>query len=341
MPTNGARADEQQSRGEAHRVLITGATGFLGRYVVRACIEDGLSVRVFHRASSDLAAFEDLPVETARGEITDQVAVREALKGCRGLFHLAGLVSFKPAARDALMKTNVYGTRAVMAAALESGIAKVVHTSTSGVLPGTLFPQLSDDENAVYDPKQQCAYYDSKHLAEVEVYKAAAQGLSAVIVIPSLVDGPGKARLRSLFLADTALIFEGGVNHTDVRDVAAGHIAAYHKGRVGERYILGHAEGNLPMSEFFDIVDKIRGKKIRRIKVGKKTLYRALLKLENANQKLFKKPLPFAISSELMLAMNRYRFVNPSKAIKELGLPQRRLQETFRDTIEWLEKSAP
>jgi len=339
MDMNEANASGSAGNTGIHRILVTGASGFLGRHIVRACIEDGLTVRVFQRSCSDLSALENLPIETARGEITDQIAVREALTGCRGVFHVAGMVSFNPADRDALIKTNVYGTRAVMTAALEHRIDKVVHTSTTGVLPGTRFAELSDDESAVFNPREQCAYYESEYLAEVEVFRAAAQGLHAVIVNPSQVNGPGNPRLKPLFLADNALIFEGGVNHVDVRDVAAGHIAAYHKGRAGQRYILGHAEGNLSMSEFFDLLEQIRGKKLRRIKIDKKFLYKALLRVEKVQQKLLKKPLPISISSDLLLAMKRYRFVNPNKAIKELGLPQRSVRQSFRDTINWLEQN--
>jgi dihydroflavonol-4-reductase len=337
MIMNEAGASGYGQNNGNHRVLVTGATGFLGRYVVRACIESGFIVRIFHRACSDLSAFEDLTIESARGEITDQTAVKEALTGCRGVFHLAGLISFNPAARDALIKTNVYGTRAVMAAALEHGIDKVVHTSTTGVLPGTQFTELSDDESAVYNPKEQSAYDASKHLAEVEVLHAAARGLNAVIVNPSLVNGPGDIRLKRLFLAENAFIIEGGVNHVDVRDVAAGQIAAYRKGKAGERYILGNAEGNLSMSEFHDLVDQIRGKKRRRIKINKKILYRALLNVEKVQQKLSKKLLPGSVSSDLLLTLDRYRFVNPSKAIRELGMPQRPVRDSFRETIAWLE----
>jgi len=337
MNDGGASGSVENKKNQ--RVLVTGASGFLGSHVVEACIKDGLTVRIFHRSYSDLSAFENLSIEKARGEITDQIALKEALEGCQGVFHVAGMVSFNPADRDTLIKTNVYGTRAVMLAALEHRVERVVYTSTSGVLPGTRFAELSDDESAIYNPRDQCAYYESKHLAEVEVFRAAAQGMHAVIVNPSQVNGPGNARLKPLFLSDNALIFEGGLNHVDVRDVAAGHVAAYHKGRAGERYILGHAEGNLSMIEFFDLVEQIRGKRLRRIKVDKKFLYKALLRVEKLQQKLSNKSLPISISSDLLLAMKRYRFVNPSKAIKELDLPQRPVRETFRDTIAWLEQN--
>jgi dihydroflavonol-4-reductase len=335
--TGGMSRSEEN--GETHRVLITGATGFLGRHVVRACLNDGLAVRVFHRSSSDLSALENLPIEKAQGDITDRIAVKQALKECQGLFHVAGMVSYNPADHNAMTKTNVYGTRAVVAAALECNIKKVVYTSTSGVLPGTLYQELSDDENAVFDPRGQCAYNESKYLAEVEVYKAAARGLPAVIVNPSQVDGPGSLRLKPLFLADIVPLIDTGVNHVDVRDVAAGHVAAYRKGKVGERYILGHAEGNLTIAEFFDIVEQIRGKKVRRIKVAKNLLQKVLDNFETVHGKLFRKPLPIPITSDLILAISRYRFVNPSKAIKDLDLPQRPLQETFRETIAWLERA--
>lgn len=334
-------ADTSSSAGtnKAARVLITGATGFLGRHIVRACVEAGFTVRIFHRSCSDLTPLENLPIEKAHGEITDQIAVREALTECQGMFHVAGMASFNPADRDALIKTNVYGTRAVMAAALERGIDRVVYTSTTGVLPGTLYPELSDDESAVYDPRNRSAYHESKYLAEVEVLRAAAQGLNVVIVNPSMVNGPGDIRLKPLFLTENALIIKSGLNHVDVRDVVAGHLAAYQKGKAGERYILGNADGNLSMSEFYDIVEQIRGKKLRRIKVNKTLLYKTLLNVEKVHRKFSKKPRAFSISSDLLLTVNRYRFVNPSKAIEELGMPQRPVRESFRETIAWLQEN--
>ncbi|MXX97931.1 MAG: NAD-dependent epimerase/dehydratase family protein [Rhodothermaceae bacterium] len=227
-------------------VLVTGATGFLGSELVYQLLEVGYHIRIFRRETSKLDLLSPVvnDIEHVTGDdITDLEALRRAMKNVQVVFHVAGNVKF---GSRSLNHVNVRGTAAVVDAARETGIERLVHTSSVAAI-GTSEGVISD-ENAEWQDKPW-PYAQSKHMAELEVQRSIAEGLDAVIVNPSLILGPDRSGGKALNLThDYALKIRagrawlyptGGTNVVDVADVAAGHLAALEHGQTGVRYILG------------------------------------------------------------------------------------------------------
>jgi dihydroflavonol-4-reductase len=246
------------------RVFVTGATGMLGRALVRRLVERGVSVRALARASSDTSELSKMPVELVRGDLDDPEKLAEAMRGCDGVFHVAALVSYRRADAERMYQANVIGTRHVLWAALEAGVARVVHTSSTAAV-GLSERQEPLDEGAPFDPRlQRVPYMWTKHLAEVEVAEAVAQGLHVVIVNPSTIIGAGDVHLNTgkLFkqIADGSLRFAppGGNSVVALEDVVDGHLLAMERGVPGRRYILNGE--NLAQVELLSRIARVLGR---------------------------------------------------------------------------------
>ena len=239
-------------------ILVTGATGFLGSVLTRQLVEAGAAVRVLRRPTSalDLLGPAAARVEHAMGDVTDPESVRAAMAGVRAVYHTAAFVGFGGARdRARLRAVNVGGTAVVADAAREAGVGRLVHTSSIAALGRAERPDAAElDEQAIWRPsKANTAYAESKYLAELEVQRAVAEGLDAVLGNPSVIFGPGRpgegtmqiveqVRRRRLPAAPA-----GGTSVVDVEDVAAGLRAAHARGAPGERYVL--AGENLAWAE--------------------------------------------------------------------------------------------
>ena len=246
------------------RVLVTGSTGFIGGALCRALVLQGHQVRAFHRPSSTLRLLEDLPVEHALGDLTRPETVQAAMEGIEAVFHTAALLGGGRDEPGRMYAVTVEGTRAVLQAARQAGVKRVVHTSSVAALgvppraPKGAFP-ISLNENHTWNYRSDYWPYGyAKYLAELEVQRAVAQGLDAVIVNPTLVFGAGDVYRQTsslvVLVARQRLpaLVPGGVNAVHIADVVAGHLAALERGRRGERYILGGE--NLTLA---DLVRKI------------------------------------------------------------------------------------
>ena len=254
----------------ARPVLVTGATGLVGAAVVRHLLADGVAVRILRRDTSRLDLLGDAAarVEHATGDVTDADAVREAVRGTGAVFHVAGVVALAPSARARVVAVNARGAAHVVDACLAEGVAALVHTSSIAALgrpEGT--PEAGRvvlDETAVWTPSRtNTAYAESKRAGEREALRGAAEGLHAVVVNPALVFGPGRAdegtgavveRLRRGRLPAAP---PGATAVVDVEDVAAGHVAAWRRGRSGERYVL--AGESLQWTEILAVLARALG----------------------------------------------------------------------------------
>ena len=230
------------------KVLVTGASGFIGSALTRALIADGRQVVVMLEPGVDLRNLEGLEVERLSGDIRDAAAVRAAISGCRAAFHVAALYRFWARHSEAFYEINVGGTRNVLEAARAAGTERVVFTSTVGTLglDGAGGGRAADETCYPDVSHLFGSYKRSKYVAEHEVLRAAAEGLPISIVLPTFPLGPGDraptptGRLVLDFLngrvpgyVDTVL----NVVHVD--DVARGHILALEHGGQGRSYILG------------------------------------------------------------------------------------------------------
>ena len=234
--------------------LVTGGTGIVGAHVLLELSRNGCEVRALHRAGADRSIVERIfshygqralfaRIEWAEGDVMDVSALAEAMQGIEHVYHAAALVSFDPRQGDAMLRVNVQGTANVVNAALESGVKRLCHVSSTAAI-GTPAPGILGDESLPWeDGKRVSDYSRSKHLAELEVHRGIAEGLDAVIVNPCVVIGPGQSGRSSMTLVERlrkgTRWFTAGTNaFVDARDVSACMLALMEKGASGERYLL-------------------------------------------------------------------------------------------------------
>ena len=324
------------------RVLVTGATGFVGANVARLLVERGDEVRVLARAGSRRTNLDGLPVEIALGDLRDPNAVRRAVRGCRRVFHVAADYRFWARHPRDLWESNVAGTRHVMEAALAEGVERVVHTSTVGTIGLAGLPAPCD-EGTPHAPGQLGSHYKrSKLEAERVALSYVARGLDVVAVNPSAPVGPWdvKPTPTGRILVDFArgklpAYVDTGLNVIHVRDVAAGHLLAAERGRAGERYILGHR--NMTLAEIVAELAEITGLPAPRLRLPYPVAWTAGAVSTALSTWITRRPPAVALEA---VRMARHRmFFDPAKAVRELGLPQTSVRAAFVDAIAWFEQS--
>jgi dihydroflavonol-4-reductase len=257
------------------RVLVTGATGFIGSAVTRQLLERGHEVVTLVEPNVDAANLEGLDVKQVEGDVRRADDVRQVVSGCRAVFHVAALYRFWARDPSDFYAINVEGTRNVLGAVAEAGVERLVYTSTVGTLglEHVADGSTAADERSFPDVRHLYGSYKrSKYVAEHEVLRAIAEGLPASIVLPTFPLGPGDraptptGQLVLDFLngrmpgyVDTIL----NVAHVD--DVAAGHVLALERGQKGRSFILGGE--NLTLEQLLAELAAITGLPRPRLKV--------------------------------------------------------------------------
>src|SRR5512134_2132245 len=267
------------------KVLVTGATGFVGGAVARALVRTGTDVRVLARPGADLQNLQGLTVEQVAGDLRDPASLRAALTGCRQLYHVAAHYALWAKDPSIFYDINVTGTRNLLKAARAAGIERTVYCSTIGAIGLPPGGGLGTEDTPVSLDQMAGHYKRSKYLAEQEVLKLAREGLPVVIVNPSAPVGEADVRptptgqvIVDFMKGRMPAYIETGMNLIDVDDVAQGHLLAMQKGRQAERYILGNK--NLLLKEVFQILSRLTGIKAPTIKLPRL----AVLPLAYANQ---------------------------------------------------------
>lgn len=319
-------------------ILVTGATGFLGNHVARALVAEGETVRVLVRASSNLKLLEDLPgLERAAGDLKDRASLLRATKGCSRLFHVAADYRFDVADPEETYRTNVEGTKHLMEAAAEAGVARIVYTSTVGCIGLPASGALGTEETPVALKDMVGTYKRTKFQAEQVVLELAAKGLPAVIVNPTAPIGErdvrptptGEMILRFLRRKMPAVI-DTGLNLIDVRDCAKGHLLACERGRTGQRYILGCK--NLPLVEIARTLARITGLPAPKVELPYAVAWLAGWLDTTISLRRGKTP---SISFEAVRMARKRMFVDAAKAVRELALPQAPPEEPLARAVEW------
>lgn len=327
--------------------FVTGAAGFIGANLVHELVARGHRVKALVRPNGDLRGLVGAECELIEGDINDRTKLAGALRGCDWCFHVAA--SYHLWLRDyaPMYATNVAGTRNVIEAAAQAGCSRIVYTSTVGCIglpPGRNGSVIPMDEAAPAPETQLTNHYKrSKWQAEVLARELAAQGLPVVIVNPSAPIGPRDVKptptgrvLVDFLNHKMPAYLETGLNWVHVRDVAVGHILAAEKGRVGERYILGHAEGNWTMRQAFAVLEEITGVRAPRTRIP----YWLALTAAHVDETLSKwtdRP-PTAPLAGVRMAKHKM-FFNPAKAIRELGLPQTPPRQALEDAVAWFSQN--
>lgn len=317
------------------RVLVTGATGFLGGWAARELAERGHSLRVLVRRGSRLEALQGVPAERVEGDVTDIRAVSEAVEGCDAVLHAAGIARLRAGHRRPLMAVNRDGTIHVLGAALRAGVKRAVHLSSVGAMGGTLEPVAADESWEGTAETSGVDYFLSKLEGERAAAAVGRLGLPLVILRPGVVLGPGDVYHSStgsvlrMARGTMPVCFRGGASYCDVRDVARAQADALERGRPGELYHLGGH--NLEMAELARRVWRITG-----VPVPPKVPYPLMVAaagLREAWGMVDGRPPP--VTRQLLSGARRYTFMSSEKARRELGYRMRPLEETLRDTIGW------
>jgi dihydroflavonol-4-reductase len=324
------------------RVLLTGATGFIGSHVARQMLAAGYEVRALVRPAPSDAAGRRNPLdpgcEVCSGDLRDQPSLRRALKGCEALVHAAADYRLWAPNHWAIYDTNLIGTRNILVAALRQGVERVVYTSSVAAcgIPADGTP--GSEETPIDEHHLAGAYKRSKYLAEREALSLVGKGLPLVVVNPSTPVGPGDVkptptgRIIVDFLRGRLPAYvDTGLNLIAVEDCAWGHVLALEKGRVGERYILGHR--NLSLREILNMLAKLADRAPPRFKVPRWLAYAAAYTDEFIEGRLMRREPGIPVNGVRMSA--RHMYFDASKAVSELGLPQTSIEDALARAIAW------
>jgi len=224
------------------KVLITGATGFLGSHLCQRMVEEGYQVRILCRPTSSFSRLARLPLEKCIGDVTDIKTVENAVRGSNYVIHAAANMNYWRGDEERQMKVNVEGTRNVAATARESGVTRLLHVSSVAAVGLPVDPQCPAGEDFPFNLENSgLTYHISKRRAEECVLAEVARGLDAVIVNPASIQGRNRTAglLRSVRRRAFVPCFSGGNCIVDVQDVVEGIVAGLRRGEKGQRYILG------------------------------------------------------------------------------------------------------
>jgi len=316
-------------------VLVTGAGGLIGSAICRELAARGIATRAFLAPEEPTTNLLGLcGVEILRGDVRDATAIYEAAKGCGSLVHCAALNSLWRKDPKEFYSVNVEGTEIACRAAMASGIARFVFTSSCEVT-GPALPGAPADERRPLDPSRVHGHYErSKFFSEQTVRRHVVNGLPAVILRPTAVMGPGDIHctppcmlIRAFVERRIPAYYDAGINIVDVRDVATAHVTALTDGERGGTYILGGH--NLLLSKLFAKLSRLTGVKAPRLTVGYWTAY-AMTAVRCVKSAALGVDPGVTISG---LRTVRYPwFFDSSKAQRELGFEARPLEETIRDS---------
>ena len=319
------------------RALVTGATGFVGAAVVRALLAEGWEVRALVRGGSDHRNIASLPVAHAVGDLTDATSLKLALEGCEAAFHVAADYRlWTPQPRE-LYRTNVDGTGNLLEAARRAGVRRIVYTSSVATvgIPADGRPGTEDSPAGLADMIGH--YKRSKFLAEERAREAAGRGVPIVIVNPSTPIGPGDVKptptgqiVLDAARGRTPAYVDTGLNIVHVDDVAAGHLLAYHRGRIGERYILGGED--MTLRQILTLIAQLTGRNPPRIRLPHGAVL-PVAYLAELHARLTGRPTRVTVEGVRMA--RKRMFFSSAKAVNELGYRWRPPSEAFSDALRW------
>ncbi|HKU24497.1 MAG TPA: hopanoid-associated sugar epimerase [Candidatus Sulfotelmatobacter sp.] len=319
------------------RAFVTGATGFLGSHVARVLCEQGASLRLLVRATSNLKNLQGLHADTITGDLRDPDSLRKAMAGCDTVFHVAADYRLWVRDPEEMYRSNVEGTRALLEAARHNSVRRVVYTSSVATI-GFTTGRTADEDSPVSLQDMIGHYKRSKFMAEQVALQAGRSGMHVVTVNPTTPVGEqdvkptptGRIVVDFLKRKFPAYV-ETGLNLVDVRECARGHIAALEKGNSGERYILGGE--NLSLKQILDKLADITGLPSPRVKLPYIFAFATGVIDETITGRMLKKE-PRATVDTVRMG-KKMMFASSAKAERELGWRIVPVDDALTRAVEW------
>ncbi len=323
------------------KIFVTGATGLIGSALVSRLVDEGFFVHALVRDPQKANTLAHPQVRLFTGDLDRRESIDVAIAGCSKAFHLAAFARAWSPDPEIFDRINFLGGLSVLHAARQAGVARVVVTSTGGVM-GASPPGRVLDESAQGDPAHMTAYERSKARLEAYIRSNIGEGPEVVIVNPTRVFGPGalgdsngEVVVMQRYIRGKFRFLPGDGSSTGsyvhVDDVVNGHLLAMQKGRPGERYILGGE--NASFRQFFDTIGRVSGRTYRMYGVP----LPMLLAFSHAQIRMARMfgATPM-ITPELVRKYTRYWDFSSEKAIRELGYSYRPLEQSVGETLAWL-----
>jgi len=314
--------------------VVTGATGYLGNTIIRGLNKKGIKPKAFILPESDRRSLKGLQYIPAEGDLLDRSSLEKAIAGAETVYHCAAYISILPGEEKKLYNINVKGTENLIHTCGSTGVKRLVFVSTLEAMDWTQGKALIN-ETAGFHPENACIEYGkTKAEASLLVLSAVEEGMDAVITVPTGFIGPGDYRISSM----TSMILDfsagslpayvgGGFNFVDIRDAAAGTIAAAERGRTGETYILGGEY--ITIASLMEILEELTEKKKPSFKVP----FALAALAARFSEKRASTP---KFTRDSLKVLKEGPRVDCEKAQKELGYTARPIRETLKDTLDWL-----
>ncbi len=324
---------------EKPKILVVGATGFIGAHITRRLRERGYPVCAGRRSNSETWHLEDVEVEWVYADLEEPESIRDALEDCAGVIHAAGYYPRDGLDIDTARRRGVRQLRNLLDACMEQRVARVVYVSSPVTLGVGDGEESVLDEDDYYVPGTvRNAYYETKYTMEAEIYRYVRQGLPAVVTIPSAVLGPGDLNpanghfLLRLARGKMPAIIGHAINVVDVRDTARSIVAALERGRPGRRYVLGGE--NTSVDGLVELISEIASVDRPRFHLPTTAVRRLAWLAERLGRRAGFDPPPMVVGVDLIAFARR---ISSERAINELGHQSRPLHETIADALAWFE----
>lgn len=322
------------------KAFITGATGFVGSHVARALAAEGAELRLLVRPTSRADNIADLRAEVAVGDLCEPESLKKAMAGCEFVFHVAADYRLWVRDPEQMYRANVEGTRAVIRAAQESGVRRVIYTSSVATMGFTREGHIAAEDSPVSIKDMVGHYKRSKFMAEQIALEAGKSGANVVVVNPTTPIGEydikptptGRIVVDFLQRKFPAYV-DTGLNLADVKEVARGHLLAMEKARPGERYILGGE--NLTLKQILDKLAALTGLPSPRMKVPHAVAMGfAVFDQFFTGMILGKEP---RATIDAVKMGRKKMFASSTKAERELGYRHVAVDDALRRAVEWFQ----
>jgi dihydroflavonol-4-reductase len=322
------------------KAFITGATGFVGSHVARALAAQGADLRLLVRSTSRLDNIADLRAETATGDLRDPESLKKAMAGCEFVFHVAADYRLWVRDPEQMYRSNVEGTRAIIRAAQESGVRRVIYTSSVATMGFTREGHIAGEDSPVSIKEMVGHYKRSKFMAEQIALEAGSEGANVVVVNPTTPIGEydikptptGRIVVDFLNRKFPAYV-DTGLNLADVKEVAHGHLLAMEKARPGERYILGGE--NLTLKQILDKLSAVTGLSAPTMKVPHAVAMGFAI-FDQFFTGTIRGKEPRATVDAVKMGRKKM-FASSAKAERELGYNVMPVEDALRRAIDWFQ----